>query len=92
MAPQTVDVGIWKTTAIALATFLTGILLAGGSYVLRAPTRPEVDLLRERQQLVLQRLERLDERLANHAHNEQELDRRLDALERLVNEILNSGA
>ena len=56
--------GVWKwLAAILAAVILAG--LPGLIYATRAPTAAEVDLIRERQQLVLQRLAVIEQRLDN---------------------------
>lgn len=78
------DSDVWKWVAGILATLLTALLLSAIPallFVLHTPSRNEVDLIRDRQQTVLQRLAADDVLIASLVQMDQTLLIRVDALQ-----------
>ncbi len=79
--------GVWKWVAALLATAMLAGLPGYLSLYLNSPTREEVDLVRERQEAVLQRLSAIDIRLLNHEDEDEELRDLYETLRSIILQI-----
>jgi hypothetical protein len=85
---------VWKWVAGVEALILTSMLLMAVPIVLwlaQAPTGKQVDQIEERQQLVLQRLAVLEQRLLNVDTAQADQDMRLDEIRGLLEVHITAG-
>jgi hypothetical protein len=81
--------GVWKWLAALLAATLLAGLPGYINLYLHSPTRSEVDLLRDRQELVLQRLAAIDIRLMDVEETDTQLREWVEELRDLLHQIQN---